>query len=133
MEARDIELFNDSLERCSAKPGFLARFYSLFLASSDTVAKKFEHTDLRKQAKMLKSSLYIMMLASNESERALHLENLAKHHGRAGLAVAPPLYDLWLDQLLAAVEEFDPRFDAQTGAAWRRVLQPSIDFMKSRY
>ncbi len=133
MEARDIELFNDSLERCSAKPGFLTRFYGLFMASSETVARKFEHTDLRKQARMLKSSLYIMMLASNESERAVHLEKLAKHHGRAGLAIAPQLYDVWLDQLMVAVEEFDPRFDLQTGAAWRRVLQPSIEFMKSRY
>jgi hypothetical protein len=133
MNNRDIELFNDSLERCSAQPDFLSCFYRLFLASSDTVAQKFEHTDLRKQARMLKSSLYIMMLASSASERAAHLEKLAQSHGRAGLDIAPPLYDLWLDQLMRAVEASDPRFNAQTDAAWRRVLQPSIDFMKSRY
>jgi hypothetical protein len=66
MHERDVELFNDSIERCSRRPDFLPRFYTLFLASSDTVAKKFEHTDLRKQARMLKTSLYIMMLAGGE-------------------------------------------------------------------
>jgi len=66
MHERDVELFNDSIERCSNGSDFLRRFYTLFLASSETVAKKFEHTDLRKQARMLKTSLYIMMLAGGE-------------------------------------------------------------------
>ena len=37
---------------------FPAPFYTFFLASSDTVAKKFERTDLRKQARMLEASIY---------------------------------------------------------------------------
>jgi len=32
-----------------------------------------------------------------------------------------------------AVEEFDPKFDIEIEIAWRRLLQPGIDFMKSRY
>lgn len=133
MYERDIELFNDSIERCSRKPEFLRRFYTLFLASSDTVAKKFKHTDFGKQARLLKISLYTMMLASDESERFIDLDRLAKRHSRAGLDIKPELYDLWLDRLLQAVREFDPVFDMQTETAWRRVLQPGIDFMKSRY
>lgn len=133
MRERDVELFNDSLERCSCRPDFLRRFYSLFLASSDTVARKFEHTDLRKQARMLRTSLYIMMLASGESERVVHLERLARLHGRAKLDIGPDLYDLWLDRLVQAVGEFDPMFDPEIEAAWRRLLQPGIEFMKSRY
>ncbi|MBI3374589.1 MAG: globin [Betaproteobacteria bacterium] len=133
MDERDIELFNDSIERCSASPEFLRRFYTLFLASSDTVAKKFEHTDLRKQASLLKASLYIMITASGESDRVVHLERLAKRHSRAELDIKPELYDLWLDRLVQAVGEFDPMFDAEIEAAWRRMLRPGIDFMKSRY
>ena len=133
MNERDVELFNDSIERCSCQPEFLRRFYTLFLASSDTVAKKFEHTDLQKQAAMLKSSLYVMMLAGSESERAVHLERLARRHSKADLDIKPELYDLWLDRLVQAVKEFDPLFDAEIGAAWRHMLQPGIDFMKSRY
>jgi hemoglobin-like flavoprotein len=133
MHERDIELFNDSLERCTRRPEFLDRFYALFLASSDTVARKFEHTDLHQQARMLKTSLYIMMLASGEIERIAHLERLAKLHSRAELDIKPELYDLWLDRLVQAVREFDPMFDPEIETAWRRVLQPGIEFMKSRY
>ena len=91
MHERDVELFNDSIEWCSCRSDFLNRFYTLFLASSDTVAKKFEHTDLRKQARVLKTSLYIMMAASDESERTVHLERLAKLHSRAELDIKPEL------------------------------------------
>ena len=133
MHERDVELFNDSIERCSGTPEFLRRFYSLFLASSDEVAKKFERTDMRKQASLLKTSLYTMMLASGETERDFQLEHLAKRHSRAELDIRPELYDLWLARLLQAVREFDPLFDIETEAAWRNVLQPGIDFMKSRY
>jgi hemoglobin-like flavoprotein len=133
MGEKDLELFNDSIERCSLKPEFLSRFYTLFLASSAEVAKKFEHTDLKKQARMLKTSLYIMMLASGQSELATHLERLAKRHSRMDLDIKPELYDLWLDRLVQAVREADPLFDAPTEAAWRRVLQPGIEFMKARY
>jgi len=133
MHERDVELFNDSIERCSRSPDFLRRFYALFLASSDTVAKKFEHTDLRKQARMLRTSLYIMMLASGESEKVVHLERLAKLHSKAELDIKPELYDLWLDRLVQAVSEFDPVYDAEIETAWRRLLQPGIEFMKSRY
>ena len=133
MHERDVELFNDSIERCSCRSDFLNRFYTLFLASSDTVAKKFEHTDLRKQARVLKTSLYIMMSASGESERTVHLERLAKLHSRAELDIKPELYDLWLDRLVQTVKEFDPMFDLEIDTAWRRVLQPGIEFMKSKY
>jgi hemoglobin-like flavoprotein len=133
MHERDVELFNDSIERCSCRPDFLRRFYTLFLASSDTVAKKFEHTDLRRQARLLKTSLYILMLASGESERIVHLERLAKLHSRAELDIKPELYDLWLDRLVQAVKEFDPMFDPETETAWRHMLQPGTEFMKSRY
>ncbi|OGA18867.1 MAG: hypothetical protein A3I63_09445 [Betaproteobacteria bacterium RIFCSPLOWO2_02_FULL_66_14] len=133
MDEKDIELFNDSIERCSAQPEFLTRFYTLFLASSDAVARKFERTDLRRQARMLKTSLYIMMLASEQTERIAHLSRLARLHSRSGLDISPELYDLWLDRLLQAVREFDPKFDAEIETAWRRLLLPGIDFMKSRY
>ena len=133
MQERDVELFNDSLERCSGRPDFLRHFYALFLASSEVVAKKFEHTDLRKQARMLKTSLYIMMLAGGGSERIVHLERLARLHSRAELDIKPELYDLCLDRLVQAVREFDPMFDREIELAWRRVLEPGIEFMKSRY
>ncbi|HEY5790185.1 MAG TPA: globin [Gammaproteobacteria bacterium] len=133
MHEEEIQRFNDSLERCSANGEFLERFYALFLASSGEVAAKFAHTDFRRQARMLRTSLYIMMLSSDDDELGTHLEHLAQRHSSRDLDIRPELYDLWLDCLLQAVAEFDPRFDAAAAAAWRRVLQPGIEYMKSRY
>jgi len=62
MNEREIELFNDSLERCTRASGFLDRFYELFLASSEEVAKKFKHTDFRKQKRALKPEFYELWL-----------------------------------------------------------------------
>ncbi|MEO7726887.1 MAG: hypothetical protein ABIS45_06505, partial [Burkholderiales bacterium] len=78
------------------------------------------------------TSLCIMMLASYESEREAHLERLAMSHSRAGFDIMPELYDLWLERLLQTVWEFDPLFDVEFNTAWRNVLQPGIDFMKSK-
>lgn len=130
---RDVELFNDSLERCAAHAGFLHRFYALFLASSGEVAGKFEHTDFRRQTRLLRTSLYIMMLSGDDPEERVHLERLAERHGRNGLDIRPELYDLWLDCLIRAAAEADPKFDARCAGAWRRLLRPGIEFMKSRY
>jgi hypothetical protein len=57
LNERDIELFNDSLERCTTGRRFLDRFYELFVASSAEVAAKFANTDFRVQKAALKVSL----------------------------------------------------------------------------
>jgi hemoglobin-like flavoprotein len=134
MTNRDIELFNDSLQRCTARPGFLERFYEIFTASSEEVAEKFKRTNFQKQAILLKASLYLMLLAVwKKPEGQAHLERIAELHGRKGLNVQPELYDLWLDCLLRTVKEYDRRYNAKTKRAWYNMMQPGIKFMKSRY
>lgn len=134
MDAQDAELFNDSLGRCLRTPEFLNRFYELFLASSDEVTRKFAHTDFRVQVRMLKGSLYLMMLASSGSSEMLSdLERVAKLHSRTEMDIRPELYDLWLDCLVQAVQQFDPLFDEGVERVWRLGLEPGIAFMKSRY
>jgi hemoglobin-like flavoprotein len=130
---RDIELFNDSLERTSGTT-FLERFYELFVASSHEVAEKFAHTDFRKQRRAVKVSLYMMMSAAlGHPEGDVHLTRIAQLHSRAALAIRPELYDLWLDCLVQAVREHDRAFSGETERAWRSVMAPGIEFMKSRY
>ena len=130
----DAELFNSSYERCQSKPGFLERFYEIFLGSSEEVAEKFKHTDFSRQREVLKASLYMLMLASLGTPEALqHLERMAQLHSRGQLNIRPELYDLWLTCMLQTVKEFDRLFDENTEQAWRRVLQHGIDYIKSRY
>lgn len=132
---RELMLFNDSLERCGLRPGFIERFYEIFVGSSAEVAAKFRNTDMRQQVALLRVSLYGMMHASwGKPEGHAHLERIAMMHSRTGRAPIPPaLYDLWLDCLLKAVREYDPWLDDATERAWRELLAPGIEFFKSRY
>jgi hemoglobin-like flavoprotein len=124
---RILELYNDSFEHCLAQEGFLPRFYELFLASSPEVVEKFKHTDLNRQARILKKSLYVLTMATVGTDEALgELERLRQSHGPRGLDIPPRFYDLWLDCLLRAVEEFDPNWNPEVEQSWRRMLTPPI-------
>jgi hemoglobin-like flavoprotein len=128
----DLELFDDSLSRCYASPRFLERFYELFLEASPEARAKFAGTDFARQRRMLKASLVLMMVgAGGKPEGLVHMERIAAVHGKAGHDIPAHLYDVWLDCLLQAVCEFDAQCDDALLAAWRRVLEPGIAFMKS--
>ena len=117
-ERNAAELFNDSLERCQRRPDFLDRFYEIFLGSSEVVASKFAHTDFVKQTRMVKVSLYMLMaLGSSPPEADTHLERIAELHSKRQLDIGPELYDLWLECLLRAVSEFDPKFNKDVDQA----------------
>jgi hemoglobin-like flavoprotein len=133
LNENDIQLFNDSLERCTAKPEFLSRFYDLFVGSSPEIAAKFKSTDFQRQRRMLKASLYLLIYAvEGKPEGLVHLERMAEIHGKGRLGIPAWMYDTWFECLLTAVRESDSRFSPETEAAWQNVLREGIDFMKSR-
>jgi hemoglobin-like flavoprotein len=124
----EIQLFNDSLDRCVANPLFLDVFYDRFVGGSAAVAAKFADTDMRRQKRALKASLYTAMLAADGNEPALsHLEWLRDRH--RGLGVAAGDYGYWLDCLLATVRECGGEIDVRTERAWRKVLDVAIRVM----
>lgn len=131
----EIELFNDSLARCLRGDRLFQRFYELFLASSEEVREKFRATDLRKQARMVKSSFYMLVeyLALGWPECEAYLQRIAAAHSKRERDVAPHLYDLWLECLLKAVKECDELYSPQVEAAWRYVMGAGIYFLKARY
>jgi hemoglobin-like flavoprotein len=135
MEHTDIEIFNDSLARCLRGERFFQRFYELFLASSPEVHAKFEHTDFRKQRRMLQSSFYMLVeyVALGWPECQAYLERIAAAHGKYGRDIPPHLYDLWLDCLLRAVRECDEQYSQEVDGAWRFMMGAGITFLKLRY
>ena len=135
MNNRAAELLNDSYERCMMRPGFLDRFYDLFVSSSEEVAEKFANTDFKKQKLLLKTTLYLMMTSSGlkTPEITVYMERIAEKHSKKHLDIRPELYDLWLDCLLQTVSEFDTAYNPDVDASWREILSSSIKLMKSRY
>lgn len=130
-----IEVFDRSLRRCDANAGFLDLFYETFLASSPKVREKFAGTDFERQKRLLHASFYLILLASEDPENGpeRYLENLASRHSVHDLDIGAELYDLWLDSLLAVVEECDPEFDQAVESAWERMMGIGIDYMLRRY
>lgn len=131
----EIGVFNDSLARCLRTERLFHRFLELFLASSAEVRQKFRDTDFNRQRRMLQNSFYMLMeyvgLSSPESQA--YLERIALEHGKDHRDIPPHLYDLWLESLLRAVQECDPRYSPEVEAAWRYMMDAGISFLKSRY
>ena len=129
-----VEQFHDSLDRCGSTSQFLGRFYQLFSASSPEVAARFSETNFKTQSRALKTSFYMAMLASDRnSEASNYLDRVALRHNHEQLDIKPEFYTLWMDCMIVAVSEFDPRFDNDIEQVWRRFMQPAIEFMMSRY
>jgi hemoglobin-like flavoprotein len=135
MDEKIIRTFDASLRRCDASPDFLDRFYERFLSSSPKVQEKFARTNFERQKRLLRASFYLILLAAEDpdSDPGVYLEKMAIRHSAADLDVGAELYDLWLDSLLAVVEECDPAFDSEVEEAWDRMMGIGISYMLRRY
>ena len=124
------ELFNDSLERCKRNDLFLKEFYVHFFSSDALVGRLFAHTDMQRQIQMLRGSLHMIMLVSQQPETAdEYLSHTAEVHQR--LNIPPYLYDVWLESLIHTVSTTDPKYNADVENAWRSIMRTGIDYMKA--
>ena len=135
VDQKTIQVFDRSLRRCNANPGFLDLFYETFLSSSPKVKERFANTDFERQKRVLHASFYLILLASEDPESGPrnYLEYLAKRHSVHDLDIGSDLYDLWLDSLLAVVKECDPEFDQTIESAWEQVMEIGIDYLLRHY
>jgi hemoglobin-like flavoprotein len=125
-----IRRTRESLGRCVECETFLQRFYEIFMASSPRVAELFQKTDLERQKRMLRDSLYAMLVAAGTTKGAAHdeVERLAKLHRDVG--VTADMYTLWLDALVEAAREHDTHFTDALENDWRTSLGSAIELMK---
>ncbi len=135
MDAKILETFEASLDRCTSDTGFLDRFYDVFLASSPKVLERFAGTDFVHQKRALRGSFHLLLLAAEteSGDPGRYLRDLAAQHGRRHLDITAELYDFWLDSLLATVRERDPQFSEEVEAAWERVMMVGIHYMLDHY
>ena len=135
IDERSLKTCADSLARCNESTGLLDRFYEIFLASSPKVREKFAQTDFVRQKSALRASLDAMLLAARDEKAgsAQYLGDLAERHSSRQLNIGSELYDLWLDSLLAAVKECDPKSSPEVQEAWEKVMIVGIAYLLSRY
>lgn len=128
------EIFSNSYQRAlgnnSYNADFIDYFYKQFLAKSDQIRSMFANTNMSAQKTMLHDSLDSLLEFYTTRKITRQMAHLAHIHGNKGHRVPHQLYDLWLDSLMEAVQQFDPQFDTDIELAWRLVLAPGITFIK---
>jgi truncated hemoglobin YjbI len=126
-----IERTRESLGRCVECETFLQRFYELFMASSPEVAELFRNTDFERQKRVLRDSLYVMLVAAGTTKGPAHdeVERLAGLHKDIG--VTRDMFTLWLEALIEAAREHDIHFSDQLENDWRTSLSGPIALMTS--
>ena len=80
---------------------------------------------------MLMQSMTHVTAFSATLEPTEELNFIAGLHGKDKLNLTVAFYDIWLDSLLETVRERDPKYDEQVNRAWRTVMAPGIEYMKS--
>ena len=126
-------LFNLSYQRAVVPDfyGFFDSFYNKLTSHSPEISELFKHTDMDKQIKMLMQSITYVTSFSATLEPTEELTHIAGLHGRDKLDLPAQYYDVWLDCLLQTVSERDPKYDEQVERAWRIVMAPGVEYMKS--
>jgi hemoglobin-like flavoprotein len=125
---RATDAFLASLKRCLGAPDFLSSFYERFTASSEEVREKFRGVDMKRQARVLEDSLYVVAVAVQGD-----LPRLAERHSRRDLDIRPELYDLWAQCLVETAHAHDPHWTDEVESAWRLTLASGVEYMRRRY
>lgn len=130
--SKDIDQFMRSLDRASLDPQFLDVFYRGFMGQSPEIRELFRDSDMDALKHKLRATLHLTtMVAEAAPGTAMYLEHLGRVHLRLNIGIE--LYEVWLDSLLAAVEQCDPEFDKEIAGLWRRYLSKTIEILKSQY
>jgi hemoglobin-like flavoprotein len=132
MEGSDI--VKQSYGRAILNPQFFGRFYDIFLASHPSIKPMFQNTDMAKQKQLLKTGV-AMMLTHLEGKAAgtMTMDRIAQSHSKKNMNIHPGLYQYWIDSLVAAAKECDPKWTPDIERSWQKVLRAGVDYITEKY
>ena len=111
-----------------------AKFYDKLFARNSAIKTKFASTNFEKQRELLWQGVWSLLLfASGDSAGEIAIDWLGIRHSRKDLNIAPELYQDWADSIIDIVADSDPECSERVLEAWRRSIQPGIEFMRSKY
>jgi len=126
--------FLKSMDRCAKSKDYIAAFYKHFLATSDEVREKFQHTDFNHQNRMLLLSLRLAAGAvAGKPEALREIRERAETHDRHHLNIEPRLYEAWRSALIETSRQFDNQWDDEIEKAWHMILGHVIHHMIKYY
>ena len=134
MTGDPVAVAQSSFGRCREAPDFFPTFYAELLVRCPAARPMFAKTDFDRQNKLLDHAIGLLLDFSRQPGSPPNiLSRVAGRHSRADLNVSPELYPFFVDSLVAAVRKFDPKFDADTEAAWRTATGDGVAYMASKY
>lgn len=114
---------------------FISRFYEILMESHQDIHPMFQRTDFGRQRKALRRGISIAIsFAAGSDSAQISMDDMADIHSAAGRApVDPKYYQYWLDSLISALAEMDPRFSPRLETRWRQAMQKTIDYFSNSY
>lgn len=131
----DFTDVQQSYGRCLQSGCFIDRFYEILMDSRPEMRPAFSRTDFGRQRRALRHGITQAILYAGGSAVVQNkVAQMAEVHSRKGRAPVPPgMYRDWLESLLSAVRESDPRITPALEARWRSALTPIVDTFIASY
>ena len=120
-------MFGHGISMDESADDFFHAFYKNFLTDPE-VAALFTDTDIDRQVRMLKKSLFQLVSYYVIGEPTAELDRLALVHKKQG--VQSLMFDAWMQALLDTAAQFDDDFDEVTRLAWCWAFAPGIAYMR---
>lgn len=103
------------------------------VGASEEIRAKFTASGRDRMTRALLVAI-IQLAASSQSDRPTDmLRDVAIRQSRHNRDIAPHLYDTFLECLLRVVRKYDPSYSDEVGEAWKEILTPGLEYMKSMY
>jgi hemoglobin-like flavoprotein len=123
----------DSYQR-ACNPAFVEKFYSIFLDADPRIRPLFKNTDFEKQKGLLLHGMYVLLqYAEGKAIGKMAVNRLGESHSHTKMNIMPDMYPIWVDCLIKALAEKDPKFSPALEMQWRQALQKGIDIMMTKY
>ncbi|MCU7904621.1 MAG: globin [Candidatus Thiodiazotropha sp. (ex Epidulcina cf. delphinae)] len=121
LQLDNLELFRQSLQRVTAKPGFYDGFYHNFIDQSEEITALFRNRDMPQLKRKLRNTLQMLVeTVEGKPGLELYIEMLGRVHRR--LNIQRRHFTMWEDALLEAVRVYDEEYSKQVLAAWLLVI-----------
>lgn len=124
----------NSYGRSCLNPQFFDKFYDIFLQSHPSLKPMFAKTDFKKQKELLRTGV-AMLLAHVEGKTAgtMTLDRIGASHSKKNLNINPNMYQYWIDSLVKAAKECDPKFTPDIERGWQKVCRAGVDYIVAKY
>ncbi len=134
MDKAVVDAVKQSFGRALINKDLMKDFYDRLMSDNPAVGKMFARTDLEKQKEILKMSLSMAILFSQDNVVAKHaMDKVRESHSQANLNIKPEFYTVWLNSLVSVVAVSDPEFSSELEQHWRLAIGQAINHIKSGY